>query len=224
MAAAKSAGSSKLQAPRLSAVRLHDLRDAPQASFQSGVSYDGERYDRPALDGLDITAADFIECEFNGATFHEAQLRGTRFRDCLLADSFAPVFTAARSSWRDVVITALRWGSAELYDSTWQSVRIDGGKLDFVNLRAAKISDLLISDCIINELDLGGSAVNRVALKNCRIGTLDVGQATLKDLDLRSSEFKAIHGIGNLAGSVIDDYQLGLLAPLLADHLGITVA
>ncbi len=224
MGAAKSAKSGRLRAPRISPVRLSDLRDVPEPSFRSGDSYDGERYNRPVLDGLDITAADFIECEFNGPTFHEAQLRGTRFRDSILAESYAPVFTAARSSWRDVVITAPRWGSAELYDSTWQSVRIDGGKLDFVNLRAANISDLLISDCIINELDLGGSTVNRVALKNCRIGTLDVGQASLKDLDLRSSEFKAIHGIGNLAGTVIDDHQLGLLVPLLAEHLGITVA
>ena len=48
-----------------------------------------------------------------------------------------------------------RLGSAELYESGWQSVRIDGGKLDFLNLRGSKLTDVLISDCIINELDLG---------------------------------------------------------------------
>ena len=31
-----------------------------------------------------------------------------------------------------------------------------------------------ISDCIINELDLGSCTATRVALKNCTIGTLDV--------------------------------------------------
>ncbi|MBG0740159.1 pentapeptide repeat-containing protein [Paeniglutamicibacter antarcticus] len=220
----KSSKTGRLQAPRLSPVHLHELRDATDSSFLSGDTYDGERFDRPTLDGLDLTASDFIDCEFQGATFHQAQLRGVRFRNCILADSFAPVFTAARSTWRDVVVTAPRWGSAELYDSTWQSVRIDGGKLDFLNLRTAKISDLLISDCIINELDLGGSTVSRMALKNCRIGTLDVSAAKCTDLDLRGSEFSAIHGIGNLAGAVIDDYQLGLLAPLLAGYLGISVA
>ncbi len=220
----KSAKTGRLQAPRLSPVRLHDLQESADASFLTGDSYDSERFERPTLDGLDLTACDFIDCEFQGATFHEAQLRGVRLRNCILTDSFAPVFTAARSTWRDVVITAPRWGSAELYDSSWQSVRIDGGKLDFVNLRAAKISDLLISDCIINELDLGGSTVSRMALKNCRIGTLDVTAAQCADLDLRGSDFSAIHGLGNLAGAVIDDHQLGLLAPLLAEHLGISVA
>ena len=34
-------------------------------------------------------------------------------------------------------------------------MRIDGGKLDYLNLRGSKLTDVLISDCIINELDLG---------------------------------------------------------------------
>ena len=42
--------------------------------------------------------------------------------------------------------------------AAWQSVRIDGGKLDFLNLRGAKLTDVLITDCIINELDLGSAA------------------------------------------------------------------
>jgi len=219
--AAKKGG---VAAPRLPDVRLNDLRDAPDQSFYPGERYDGERYDRPALEGLDLTSADFIECEFRAPTLHEAQLRGARFRDCLLTDSFAPVLTASRTGWRDTVITSPRWGSAELYDSTWQSVRIDGGKLDFVNLRGARITDLQISDCIINELDLGGATATRMALKNCRIDTLDLTSATLSDFDLRGTEFRTLNGLGSLSGTVIDDYQLALMAPLLAAQLGITVA
>ena len=150
-------------------------------------------------------------------------MRGTRFRDTVLIDSFAPVLKASRTSWRHVEIATPRWGSAELYDSTWQSLRIDGGKLDFLNLRAAKITDVQISDCIIGELDLGGATVTRLALKNCRVGTLDIQQATLKDVDLRSTDFRTLNGVGSMGGVVIDDYQLGLLAPILAAHLGITV-
>jgi uncharacterized protein YjbI with pentapeptide repeats len=110
-----------------------------------------------------------------------------------------------------------------LYESGWQSVRIDGGKLDFLNLRGAKLTDVLISDCIINELDFGSATGTRVALKNCTIGALDFSGAKLKDFDLRSSEFRSISGLGSLSGVVIDEYQLGLLAPLLAGHLGLTV-
>jgi uncharacterized protein YjbI with pentapeptide repeats len=122
-----------------------------------------------------------------------------------------------------VQISNPRLGSAELYESGWESVRIDGGKLDFLNLRGAKLTDVLISDCIINELDLGSGAATRVTLKNCTIGTLDLTGARLKDFDLRGSDFRSISGLGSLAGVVIDDYQLSLLAPLLAAHLGVVV-
>ena len=62
-----------------------------------------------------------------------------------------------------------------------------------------------------------------MSLVNCRIGTLDITSATLKNVDLRSSEFRTINGLQSLAGVIIDDYQLSLLAPLLAAHLGLTV-
>lgn len=211
------------RAPRLTPLDLHDLVDNEDAFFGPGETYDGERFDRTAFDEANLTSTDFLECELNGPTLNDTELRGVRFRGTVINDSFAPIMKGARTSWRDTEITSPRWGSAEIYDSSWQSVRIDGGKIDFLNLRAAKIIDLQISDCIIGELDLGGATVTRLALKNCRIGTLDLQQATLKDVDLRTTDFRTLNGVGSMAGVVIDDYQLGLLAPILAAHLGITV-
>lgn len=210
-------------APRLTPVRLQELREDPAPDFRRGERYDGVRYSRAAADGLDLSAADFAECEFAGVSFNDTQLRGATFRDCILTEMYAPVLAAARSSLRDVEIGNPRWGSAELYESGWQSVRIDGGKLDYLNLRGAKLTDVQISDCIINELDLGSAAATRVALRNCTIGTLDVSGARLKDVDLRGTDFRTISGLGSLAGLVIDEHQLALLAPLLASHLGVVV-
>ncbi len=210
-------------APRLTPVRLQELREDPAPDFRRGERYDGVRYSRAAADGLDLSAADFAECEFAGVSFNDTQLRGATFRDCILTEMYAPVLAAARSSLRDVEIGNPRWGSAELYESGWQSVRIDGGKLDYVNLRGAKLTDVQISDCIINELDLGSATATRVALRSCTIGTLDVSGARLKDVDLRGTDFRTISGLGSLAGLVIDEHQLALLAPLLASHLGVVV-
>ena len=131
---------------------------------------------------------------------------------------------AARTALRDVELGNPRLGSAELYESGWQSVRIDGGKLDYVNLRGSKLTDVQISDCIIGELDLGSCTATRVALKNCTIGALDLSGARLRDFDLRGTDFRTISGLDSLSGLVIDDYQLTLLAPLLAAQLGIVVA
>jgi uncharacterized protein YjbI with pentapeptide repeats len=213
----------KITGPRLSPVRLENLRDDPSPDFQRGERYDGVRFGRAVADGLELSGTDFAECEFSGVSFNETQLRGATFRDCILAEVYAPVFTAPRATLRDVEISNPRWGSAELYESGWQSVRIDGGKLDYVNLRGARLTDVQISDCIINELDLGSVAGTRVSLKNCTIGTLDLSGAKLKDFDLRGTDFRTISGLGSLDGVIIDDYQLTLMAPLLAAHLGLVV-
>ncbi|MEE2567882.1 pentapeptide repeat-containing protein [Pseudarthrobacter sp. J64] len=218
------AGNAKVQAPRLSPVKLADLTDAGDPHFQRGERYDGGRYSRAAADGLELNGAVFAECEFQGASLNETQLRGATFTDCVLTELYAPVFLASRTGWRDVELTNPRLGSAEAYSSAWQSVRIDGGKVDFLNLRGAKLNDVLVSDCIINELDLGSAVANRVAFKNCTIRTLDLNGAKLKDFDLRSTDFRTISGLDSLAGVVVDDYQLSLLAPLLASHLGLVVA
>jgi uncharacterized protein YjbI with pentapeptide repeats len=217
------AGALSVAAPRLTPVRLENLTDQPASDFRRGERYDGGRYSRAAADGLELSGTDFAECEFQGVSFNDTQLRGSSFRDCILGELYAPVFKAARTTWRDVELRNPRMGSAELYESGWQSVRIDGGKLDFLNLRGAKITDVLISDCIINELDLGSASATRVVLKNCTVGSLDLSGAKLKDFDLRGTGFRSISGLGSLAGVVIDEYQLGLLAPLLAAHLGVTV-
>ena len=167
----------KITGPRLSPILLAELTDNPAPDFQRGVRYDGVRYSRAAADGLELSGTDFAECEFQGVSFNDTQLRGSTFRDCILAELYAPVFTAARTTWRDVHIVNPRLGSAEVYESGWQSVRIDGGKLDFLNLRGAKLMDVLITDCIINELDLGSAAVTRVTLKNALTSYHDVATA-----------------------------------------------
>ncbi|MGN8129596.1 pentapeptide repeat-containing protein [Paenarthrobacter sp. 22069] len=216
-------GAAKVVPPRLSPVELQDLEDCPDLVFPDGGRQDGAHFNRPAADGLDLGGAAFAECRFDGASFHETQLRGASFRDCILAELYAPVFRAARSTWREVEFRNARLGSAELYESGWQSVRIEGGKLDFLNLRGAKLTDVLISGCIINELDLGGATATRVKLQDCTVGSLDLAGAKLKDFDIRGTEFRRLSGLGSLAGLVVDECQLGLLAPHLAAHLGVTV-
>ena len=213
----------KVVPPRLSSVELQDLEDQPEAELRRGGRHENARFSRPAADGLDLGGAVFVECEFGAPSFNEAQLRGASFRDCVLAELYAPVFRGARSTWQEVEFRNPRLGSAELYESGWQSVRIDGGKLDFLNLRGAKLADVLITGCIINELDLGAAVATRVKLVDCTVGTLDLAGAKLKDFDLRGTEFRRISGLGSLAGLVVDEYQLGLLAPLMAAHLGVTV-
>lgn len=220
---ARGKAAAKVAPPRLSPVELNDLEELRGGVFHRGDRHENALFTRAAMDGLDLGGAVFAECRFDAASFNDAQLRGASFRDCILAEAYAPVFRGARSTWREVEFRNPRLGSAELYESGWQSVRIDGGKVDFLNLRGAKLNDVLISGCIINELDLGGASATRVKLEDCTVGSLDVAGARLKDFDIRGTDFRGISGLGSLSGMVIDEHQLNLLAPLIAAHLGVAV-
>jgi len=213
----------KKRGPQLDPLVLHDLLDTDGALVGRGDSREAERFTGVDFSDRDFTGTDFTECELRAVDLNGTVLRGSRWSECIATELHAAVFSAPRSSWREVRIEHSRLGSVELYDATLRGVQIDGSKLDFVNLRNATLTDVLISNCIIDELDLSGSAVQRLELRDCRIGTLDVAGARLSDVDLRSSDFSAVHSLEGLKGATIDEAQLSMLAPLLAAHLGILV-
>lgn len=184
---------------------------------------EGEQYAKADLTGHDLSHTSFTECDFTSITMTDTQLCGARFRETLVTGSFATVLPAERTTWRDVRIELPRWGMAELFDADLTSAHIHGGKIDYLNFRNSRLTDVLIEETTITELDLGGFRGVRVALANCRIGTLDLTKATCTDVDLRTSEFSAINGLDGFGGATIDDSQLTHLAPLLATHLGIIV-
>lgn len=218
-----SAANRPTAAPLLDFRPLEGLTAIDAATLRARDDHEGELLASADLSGADLAAMTFLECELSALTLTEAQMRGTRFVDSLIAASFAPVLLAARTTWRNCRIENPRWGSAELFGATFDSVHVRGGKIDFLNLRGSSLTNVLIEDCTITELDLGGFRGRRVSLVNCRVDTLDATRASCADVDLRTSEFGRINGIDGLKGATIDELQLSLFAPALAGHLGIRV-
>ena len=212
-----------MRVPALDPIRLEGLTHNDGAALRRGADCVGQHFTGVNLESRDLTGCTFDECRFDVVSLGDAALRGITVSECVFENLHAPVFSAPRSSWRDVRLEHARLGSVEAYEATVPSLHIEGSKLDFVNFRNATLTDVLLSNCIIDELDLGSATVQRLELRNCRIGTLDVGGARLTDVDLRSSEFGAIQGLEGLRGATVDDAQLALLSPLLAAHLGIRI-
>ncbi|MEC5200017.1 uncharacterized protein YjbI with pentapeptide repeats [Arthrobacter sp. PL16] len=210
-------------APRLSLRPPRAVSRVEEPRLLDGDHREGEHYERLMLDGEDLAGITLQECILEGVSLNDAELRGARFIECSFEDLYAPVFRASRSSWRETSLKSTRWGSAELYDSRLDGVHLDGGKLDYVNLRSSQLSDVLISGCIIGELDLTGGKATRVSLQDCTVGTLTLDGARLKDVDLRTSSFRSINGLDGLRGATIDEYQLQLLAPFLAESMGLRI-
>jgi uncharacterized protein YjbI with pentapeptide repeats len=211
------------QPPRIDHASLPLLDEVDGRLLTRSDERDRQQFSECDLTGRDLTGSAFTECALSMMTLHDTQLRGSRFVECTLTDSFAPSLLAGRTSWRDVLVENPRWGSAELYDADLTSVHVRGGKIDYLNLRTSKITDLLVEDCTITDLDLGGCRGTRIALRDCRVGTLDLTRAVMRDVDLRSTSLSALNGIEGLSGVTIDDFQLALFAPIFAAHLGVAV-
>lgn len=209
--------------PRLDFATPRVVAATQAEDLRAGDEREGEQFASADLTGHDLSHTSFTECEFTSITLTDTQLRSARFRETLITGSFAIVLPAERTTWRDVRIELPRWGMAELFDADLTSFHIRGGKIDYLNFRNSRLTDVLIEETTITELDLGGFRGTRVALANCRIGTLDLTKATCTDVDLRTSEFSTINGLDGFGGTTIDNTQLTHLAPLLAIHLGIIV-
>jgi uncharacterized protein YjbI with pentapeptide repeats len=213
----------KSPAPRISYTEPTALVDGDALTLEAHESREGERFSGNEAAGVDLSGAGFLECLLDGLILTDTALRGSRFVDSLVTASFATSLVAARSTWRRTRVDRPRWGSAELFDSVFESVTISGGKIDFLNLRGAKLTDVLIEDAQITELDLAGFTGTRVAIRNCRIDTLDLTRATCVDVDLRDTSFSRVMGIEGMRGTILNEIQLAEFAPVLASLLGIRV-
>jgi uncharacterized protein YjbI with pentapeptide repeats len=209
--------------PRISLSAPVELVDEDVQMLEPHESREGERFDGGDLTDVDLSGVTLTECVLDAVTLTDTGLRGARLTDCLVNSSFATSLVAARSTWRRVRIDNARWGSAELFDSEFESVIISGGKIDFLNLRGAKLTDVLIENAQITELDLASFIGTRVAVRNCRIDTIDFTRATCLDVDLRETTFARVVGIQGMRGTILNDTQLADFAPVMASLLGIRV-
>ncbi|WP_417563872.1 pentapeptide repeat-containing protein [Microbacterium sp.] len=209
--------------PSITPLELTDLEDGDVARVAAHTMVDGVRFDGGDISGVDLSGLALTECEVVGVTAHDTQLRGARFISTRIERMNAPVFTAARATFRDAEILRSRMGSMELYDSEWQGVAIEGSKLGWVNLRTARMRDVRFTGCTIEELDLSGAQLARVAFVDCSVETLRLDGARLSNVDLRGLDMHVIAGLEALAGATITGTQAALLAPLFAEHFGIHV-
>ena len=210
-------------APRIGLSAPVGMVDGDVQTLEPHESREGERFDGGDLTNIDLSGAALTECVLDAVTLTDTGLRGARLVDCMVNSSFATSLVAARSTWRRVRIDNARWGSAELFDSEFESVILSGGKIDFLNFRGAKLTDVLIENAQITELDLASFVGTRVAIRNCRIDTIDFTRATCLDVDLRETTFSRVLGIQGMRGAILSEQQLTDFAPIMAAQLGIRV-
>lgn len=182
-----------------------------------------ERFEGGDLSHADLSDITFERCDLVGLSLHQADLRAATFSETRLGRIDAPVLSAPRSVWHDVVLEGSRIGSAELYESGWRSVELVDCKLGYVNLRGATIRDLRLTRCTVDELDLTNAQATRVAFEDTSVDHLVLASARLVHVDLRGASLRRITSLERLAGATLSQAQLVELAPLFAAELGIRI-
>jgi len=219
----------------------HGVNDLPFAGSLTSYSLDAdleaeEDYDRVRFDGTvfadsDATGAQFTECAFLGGTgLDGVRLRRARLTDVWFSDTRFVAADLAESSLTDVWLSGCVLAGVQSFSMEGRRVLLRGCKLDSVNFRDAKLTDVVFEDCVLRDVDFGSAKLLRVRFPGSVLSGLEFTHTTCREVDLRGARLGTDDtpgikgGYDSLSGVRIDHPQLITLAPLLAQHLGITVA
>ncbi|MER5760898.1 pentapeptide repeat-containing protein [Streptomyces sp. NPDC002082] len=215
-----------VKAARRPEVRLPELSGWQDAGQE--LEPDGD-YDGLELVGVDLTGGDgrgarFMDCALRRCVLDETGLAKARILDSVL-DGVRGVGTdLSGASLRDVELLDPRLGGVQLHGSVLERVLVRGGKIDYLNLRTARLKDVVFEGCVLVEPDFGGAVLERVEFRDCVVRGADFSGARMTEVDLReASELGIARGVDALAGAVISPAQLFDLAPALAAQLGLRV-
>ncbi|TGD37847.1 pentapeptide repeat-containing protein [Brevibacterium aurantiacum] len=215
------------ETPRAPKIKLAHLAPGYLGDIGPEEFLEGMGFSELDLTEVDSSQATYLDCSLSRANFGAAEspvnLTGARFSGSKIDDCRADTLTMPRGSLIHTEISGTRIGAGVVHDSVWEKVIVHNCRISYLNLRAAKLTDVEFRDCTIDEIDLDRAKANRVSFPGSSVGVLQCEGATLGNVDLRGLQPHKISGVHSLRGTTIDEMQLMLFAELFASELGISV-
>jgi uncharacterized protein YjbI with pentapeptide repeats len=177
----------------------------------------------PVLDSVAASGTRFIESAITGVTFNGGTLRKCRMSDVWLGDTRFVAVDMAESTFVDTWLNGCVLAGVQAFSGLMRRMSFRNCKLDSVNLRDSTLTDVTFEDCVLRDPDFGGAKLTRVRFPGCTLTGASFTNATCSSVDLRGASLGITAGFDALRGTTIDSLQLMALAPLLAQHMGITV-
>lgn len=185
--------------------------------------HDAMRFEGTDFSGAHAEGHTFIECSLVGATLDDVRLDGSRWSECSWEGVHGVSVSLPEASLVETTLDGCRLGAVSAWASTWRDVTVTGGKIDFLNLRGARLKKVAFVDCVITSLDLQETTVDGLTFQGCTLLEPEFGRGRYVDLDLSGAQLRAPRGLSGLRGAALSRLQVIDLADLLAAELGIRV-
>jgi uncharacterized protein YjbI with pentapeptide repeats len=208
---------------------LADLSYAATLSPYEGTLAADTDYEGAHFDGLDLVAprargSRFLECAFTRVAIQDGQLRLARLSDVWLSEVRLTATELTETSWVDATLVGCVAAGVTADAARLRRVTFRNCKLDGVNFRSATLTEVSFADCLLRDVDFGGATLLHCTFPGSQLRETDFSRVTLEQVDLRGAELGLILTPGALRGATISSGQLAEVAPVLAEHAGITVA
>ena len=211
---------------------LPELSDLPFAAHLT--RHEGELdshgdYDTVLFEQLELTepaapSARFLECAFSRVAMAGGKLQRSSLRDVWMRDVRLTGTTMAESSWLDVTVLASPLAGVQVYGAELRRVTFSGCKLDSVNFRGARLASVTFDRCVLRDVDFADAELTGCSFGGSQLTRTDFTRARLEGTDLRGAELGIIIDAQSLRGAIISSGQLVMLAPALAESIGVTVS
>ncbi|EWT00691.1 hypothetical protein N865_21325 [Intrasporangium oryzae NRRL B-24470] len=199
--------------------RVFTSRDRALSRDHDGVRFEGTDFTEAAAEG-----ASFLECTLVGCALDDVHLEGSRWAESAWERVHGVGVALHEASLVETTIEDCRLAAVSAWGSVWRDVTVRGGKIDFLNLRGARLKDVAFVDCVISGLDLQEATVSGVGFEGCTLVEPEFGRGSYAALDLSGATLRSPRGLAGLRGATLSRPQVIELADLLAAELGITVA
>lgn len=210
----------KLTRPILPAV----LDEYSLADFERDTSLESAHVVGSEADKLDITAGDLSGVLIEKSTLAWSQLPRLNGRDVDIRKSDLSSIGISNASLNRVVFSDCRMSGFDASQAQLHDVVFKACKLDMANFRFASLRRVVFIDCQLVEADFLGASLYDVTFESSQLERTVFEKAVCKKVDLRTSDLIDISGWGSLKGATIDGAQLTMIAPYLANALGLTVS
>jgi len=200
------------------------VTESGPATIRTGADLDGEHIAGEDWSGVRASDARMLECEVADCRMDETKLNGLRAIDTTWVRTSASGLSMANSSWHDSAIKDSRFGLLDLSSSKLLRLTITDTKIDFLNLRATAIREVVLTRVKLGEVTLGEATGTTLTFQDCAIGTVELHNTRLEKIDLSTSTLTRVDGLASLRGVVLSLQQVLDLAPAMATVLGATIA